>query len=139
MLVLNHRVIARPGLETVQLLVQGITPDSSGPAMQVAVFRLSSPGSNDVETECKSLLALYYGYQSGFGVQKSAENFAEAIQLIQEQGLIPPKMTCPFRSRCLTAASGKCHHKGEEHHAEFSCSTARAYRMSFPLLIARSA
>lgn len=46
-----------------------------------------------------------------------------AIKHIRDTGCIPVHTSCPFRSECQIANGGYCHHRGENHQAQFSCAT----------------
>jgi len=42
-------------------------------------------------------------------------------------GKIQRETPCPFMHRCHILLVNKCHHKGEKHPCDFSCSHARAF------------
>ena len=44
-------------------------------------------------------------------------------------GKIPARTICPFRDKCVIAATGECVHRGEEHQWEFSCGAARGFEI----------
>lgn len=46
------------------------------------------------------------------------------------KGRIPARTVCPWRDQCMTAAAGKCRHKGLAHKNKFSCGLARAFDMT---------
>jgi hypothetical protein len=46
-----------------------------------------------------------------------------------KNGKIPPFTECPFIEICEFKKQGACHHLGKEHPKEFSCASARGFKM----------
>lgn len=46
---------------------------------------------------------------------------------LTDDGRIPARTDCPFRSACPVAIEGECKHAGESHPVPFSCGLARGF------------